>query len=147
MPMSDAPKSKLKTVMPAILFILASLLLIYFIVTPSRQRNNSSIPSIKISAEDLSIAFSKNDSSATDMYYGKPLRITGNIIETGSEEAGQPYITLQGAGTGKPDIQCVFPDSDVAPIIQSFKKGQTLTLEGVCDTLQNNVVLRGCRVP
>ncbi|HZS44822.1 MAG TPA: hypothetical protein VFC63_06935 [Blastocatellia bacterium] len=144
--MSEPSKSKLKNILPAILFILATLILVYFIVSPSRM-DNSSTAAVKISAEDLSIAFSKNDSTADDTYNRKVLYVTGTIVETGSEEAGQPFVLLQGAGTGKPDVQCIFPGSDVAPMIQSFKKGQTLSIEGVCDGLQNNIILRGCRVP
>jgi len=145
--MSEAIKSRMKTILPASLFILATLFLVYLIVSPSGQRRPTNNTAINISAEDLSSAFSANDSAAADKFNDKVVRVSGTIAEIGSNETGQPYVSLQGAGTGKPDLQCVFPGSDVAPIIQSFKKGQTMTLEGVCDGIQDKIVLRGCRIP
>jgi hypothetical protein len=145
--MSDSLKTTLKGGLPLILFVVGLLLLVYFIVVPAKKESNESTPAIEVSAEQLSAVYSSNENTAAETYGNKRLRITGAVIETGSEGVGQPYVLLQGAGSGRPDVQCIFPSSDIAPIVQSMKKGENTTLLGQCEGGQFKVILRDCRIP
>ena len=144
--MSDSLKATIKGGLPLIIFTIGLLALVYFIVVPARRDAADTTPAIETSADQLSAAFSKDENAASDSYDGKVLRIKGTIVETGSEEAGQPYILLQGGGTGQPDVQCIAPSSDIAPMIQSLKKRPEHNAEGLCVGKQIYVVLRGCRI-
>jgi hypothetical protein len=144
--MSESLKATIKGALPLTLFVAGLLLLVYLIVIPGKKDVKEQPPAIQVAADQLSQAYSSNENLANETYYDKILSVTGAIIETGSEEAGQPYVLLQGAGSGHPDIQCVFPSSDVAPIIQSIKKGQNVTLAGRCQGGQFRIILLDCRL-
>jgi hypothetical protein len=145
--MPESLKATIKGGLPLVLFVGGLLLLVYLIVPPSRKDSKESTPGIPVAADQLSIAYSTNENTASENFGNKILRVTGAIIETGSEGVGQPYVLLQGAGSGRPDVQCIFPSSDIAPIVQSMKKGQNTTLIGHCEGGQFKVILRDCRIP
>ena len=145
--MSESLKAKLKGGLPLVFFVVGLLLLVYFIVPPSSKDSKESISAIPVAADQLSLAYSTNENTAAENFGNKVLKVTGAIIETGSEGVGQPYILLQGAGSGRPDVQCIFPSSDIAPIVQSMKKGQNTTLIGHCEGGQFKIILRDCRIP
>jgi len=145
--MSESLKATIKGGLPLVLFVAGLLLLVYFIVVPSKKESTGSVPALQVTADQLSMAYSTNENTASENFGNKVVSVTGPIIETGSEGVGQPYVLLQGAGSGRPDVQCIFPSSDIAPIVQSMKKGQNTTLIGHCEGGQFKIILRDCRVP
>ena len=100
---------------------------------------------IEITAADLFAAYSENEVAANGKYKDKKLQITGTINHIGTDILDRVYITLE-AGEMLYSVQCYFVDSDEAAKVAELRKGDTITLIGVCEGMSLNVMVRQCEI-
>jgi hypothetical protein len=85
----------------------------------------------------------KNNEVGADMKYkGKILRVTGKASDIKKDILDNIYVTV---GTGKqfeiPEVQAFFDDEHAATAA-SLSKGQKITVQGRCEGLMMNVLLK-----
>lgn len=103
-----------------------------------------------ISAGALLQAFTNNTIRANDEYQGKKIRIQG-VVDVIGGESGQIGIVLSGGNEFSGDgIQCNFDDKNEITKIKNINKGNTVTVLGTVDSieqvdgLRKNVMVTRC---
>ncbi len=101
---------------------------------------------IEVSANDLWKAFSDNEVLAEKTYTGKNIKVTGVVSEINSGS----FITTANVLLNVDNamfscVQCNFQKKDVDKLAE-LKKGQTVTIIGVCSDLDLNVQVVNCKV-
>lgn len=100
---------------------------------------------IEIAAADLFAAYNENEVAADSKYEGKKLKITGTINNIGTDILDNVYITLD-TGEVLYSVQCYFKDGDEEAKVADLKKGDTVTLIGVCEGMSLNVIMKRCEI-
>lgn len=77
-------------------------------------------------------AFDANEIAAEDAYKGKIVVVQGIVNTITSDMDGNPMISFYADETGLVQVHCIFPPEDRS-IIARLKKGQTITVAGLCD--------------
>lgn len=98
---------------------------------------------IEITPAKLFAAFEDNEAAANMKYKGKLIQVTGTINDIGTDILGDPYITfetdiLKG-------VNCYFTKSSMEEIAQ-VRKGQKVTVRGICDGKLVYVLLKKCEL-
>lgn len=95
-----------------------------------------------LTADALYRAYKANEVQADSKYKGKVLKVSGVVDGIGKDMLDKPYVSLK---TSSPimTVQCFFSKSHLKTL-GNLKKGQELTVKGVCDGKLGNVMLRGC---
>lgn len=100
---------------------------------------------IAITAGDLFAAYNENEVAANSKYKDKKLQITGTISNIGIDILDRVYITLDASETLY-SVQCYFANSDEDAKVAELKKGDTITLIGVCEGISLNVTVKQCEI-
>jgi hypothetical protein len=112
----------------------------------SRTAGTTSTPQVTaVSPSQLIRDYKANEVAADQKYKGKRLAIEGSIQDLGKDILGNIYITISGSGNSFRNVQCLFADRDADQIAQ-LRKGQKVKIEGTCDGLMMNVILRKCEL-
>jgi hypothetical protein len=86
--------------------------------------------------------YENNEVGADIKYKGKILRVTGKAGDIKKDILDHIYVTV---GTGKqfeiPEVQAFFDDAHTAKAA-SLKKGQQITVQGRCEGLMMNVLMK-----
>lgn len=99
---------------------------------------------IEISAAELFAAYDENEVAADNKYKGKKLKITGTVEDIGKDILDDTYITLD-CGELIFSIQCYFANDQLSAVAE-LKKGDTITLIGVCKGETGNVIIKNCEI-
>jgi len=86
-------------------------------------------PDYHLTASELYAEYKANVLRADSRYKGRIVEVTGVIESIGKEILGRPYITLKIDDSGWGSVQCVFPKSEIDPLIQ-FSPGQSVKVVG-----------------
>ena len=108
----------------------------------SSSTPNPSAPPISVTALALASAYEENEVAADQQYNGKNLLVTGKV-ESIDTVLGSTSVTLKGKDMSIVSVQCFVDDSQKGAIAK-LKKGQTATVQGVCDGKSLNVELKNC---
>ena len=115
---------------------------------PAITSSEEEIQYIEVTANDLYGAFEDNEVKAEQTYKGKNIRITGTISEINAAEtfsSANVLLTVDNTFVGC--VQCCFNSSEDAKALANLKKGQSVTIVGVCGKLELwNVMVTGCQV-
>lgn len=116
--------------------------------TPANTSSVELIEYIEVTANDLYAAFEDNEVKAEQTYSGKNIKITGTINEINSAETfSSANVLLNVDNTFVGCVQCCFNSSEDAKALANLKKGQSVTITGVCGKLELwNVMVTGCEV-
>ena len=162
-PKRDATKNDLKIIFAIIVGTLIFFSIFVFVCTalPSSTNNekdaieetsNTSVNpllvyNIETTIKDMAQIFYENEANAYSTFYGKRVKITGNIsdisVDTSIIVNMGTTITLDEKGA-KYGVKCNFKDGD-ATGIKNYKKGDNITIVGtVSEKLINNMYLKEC---
>jgi hypothetical protein len=90
----------------------------------------------EVTANELYKAYDANEISADDKFKGKKLAVTGRISNI-SEVLGDISVDLKtGDGIGWTKVSCRMKNRDA---VSKLKKGQEITIIGICDGLTLNI--------
>ena len=90
--------------------------------------------------------YKNNEVAADEKYKGKTLKVNGFIGDIKKDITDTMYVILQSGGECElRNVQCFFADSEKEKLTQ-LSKGQVITVEGRCDGLMMNVLLRDCAI-
>lgn len=122
------------------------------------QQYNDNAPTINnkyinISAVDLVDEFNENEIGAKEKYSGKTIIVTGTIDDfTSMDLYGEnySYVVLNGSNANlflPENVQAVFEKKSEFAKLSKYKKGQEITIKGVCEgkTLLN-IIINNCSV-
>lgn len=109
----------------------------------------SDLPSVKVTATDLTKAYKANELAADEKYRGKSLEVSGKVTSI-QEVMGSIQVDIEGFkenGINIVSVKCTFPDSEKA-VVAKLVSGKNATLVGTGDgmTLNLYVGLTHCRV-
>lgn len=110
---------------------------------PARKADVYRQTPVAVNAPDLAKAFQDED-KGTEKYTGKLLNITGVAVSTGTDSADTQFVQLRGAGDA--DVQCFFKKS-AAEEGARIKKGETVTLRGICASKVIHIAVIECVFP
>lgn len=99
---------------------------------------------IEINARQLYSEYEANGVLADKNYKDKALKVTGIVDNIDKDIMDQIYVTLNG-DEYVGDIQCFFSEEYLDQAAE-LKKGQKITVTGVCEGKMMNVVLKGCTI-
>jgi hypothetical protein len=108
----------------------------------SSSTPNPTAPPISVTALALASAYEENEVAADQQYNGKNLLVAGKV-ESIDTVLGSTSVTLKGKDMSIVSVQCFVDDSQKGAIAK-LKKGQTATVQGVCDGKSLNVELKNC---
>jgi hypothetical protein len=111
----------------------------------SRSTTKSRAKLVWLSASQLVNAYQNNEISADQWFKHSGVTVKGRVDTIGKDIIGSPYITLtDGNLDGIRRVQAFFDDEYE---LLSITRGQSATVDCVCDGLALNVILRHCRFP
>jgi hypothetical protein len=99
--------------------------------------------SVKLSAVDLSSAYSSNAGDADGRYRGRVVEVSGVIDKVHS---GGVEVTLRGADKG-PEVEASLHEDVAAEMLKKMADGQRVTLKCFCEGLNQQVRLKSCVAP
>lgn len=101
-------------------------------------------PAISVSAKDIISAYESNEVSADKQYKNQKLAVTG-VVDKISIVLDQTTVTLtngeQYAFTG---VRCYFDDEAEVEKVSNLAKGDTITIEGICDGYDIEPNMKNC---
>ena len=101
---------------------------------------------ISTDAESLFAAYEANEVSADQRYKDKWLDVSGTIDAIGKDVVDSMYVTLRSGDEFQiGNVQCMFDDKHQSQLA-SLRKGQKVTLSGLCSGKFGNVILRQCEI-
>ncbi len=111
------------------------------------EKEESAEEAIKVTAQELLEAYDENGVAADKQYKGKELQVTGTVGSIGTDILDDAYITLENEEDEYAviSVQCYFEKSE-EDSIASLKAGDKVTVTGVCDGNNLNIVLKKCHV-
>lgn len=99
---------------------------------------------IKITASDLMDAYNKNEVKADNLYKDKKLKITGTVDSIGKDVLDDTYVCLKSGDEYSLDsVQCYVVKESMDKAAE-LKKGDKITITGICDGGSLNVVVKKC---
>jgi hypothetical protein len=100
---------------------------------------NRYLNAIDVTAEELLQAYRDNEVAADQRFKGKTLRVSGRVDNVGKDIGNNPYVTLGQSGLRS--IQAFFSPASESQLIP-LTKGTPIVVEGRCDGLFGNVLLK-----
>lgn len=100
------------------------------------KRDVSNETGIALTASSIVTAYQTNEVSANNEYLNKTLQITGEIAEAKADQIGKTTLLLR-SNDAFTFVFCTLKTTDT-----SFKKGDTVTVKGICTGFLSDVVLR-----
>jgi hypothetical protein len=111
---------------------------------PTAPSTSPSPVTITITAVQLWVDFDSDQDAANAKYRGKVINVTGIVNEIGIDRVDTPYVLLTSAD-GLFGVQCLFSSKDELRSAQ-LSQGQTLTIQGICQGYDLDVVLKNCSI-
>lgn len=112
--------------------------------TTATNGNRAEGSAISLSAEQVVNEYKRNEVAADQKYKGKVLQVHGQIDAIGKDLTNTMYVVLNGGGEFElRAVQCFFHDRHEAQL-GSLSKGQIVKIQGKCDGLMMNVLLKNC---
>jgi hypothetical protein len=99
--------------------------------------------SAKLSAVDLSAAYSSDQGAADGRYRGRVLEVSGVINKV---NPGGAHLLLAGAEKGPP-VEASLHEDVAAEILKTLADGQRVTIKCFCEGLSQHVRLKSCAAP
>lgn len=99
------------------------------------------IAQFTLSAQQLTNEFATNEVEATKKYVGKVINVNGTVVATTMADSVQTVL-LQGINDNS-GVFCEFVTTQKNSMI-TIKKGNQLTVKGMCTGLLLDVVLTNC---
>ena len=99
--------------------------------------------SAKLSAVDLSAAYSSDRGAADGRYRGRVLEVSGVISKV---NPGGGLLMLAGAEKGPP-VEASLHEDVAAGMLKTLADGQRVTLKCFCEGLSQQVRLKSCTAP
>jgi hypothetical protein len=99
--------------------------------------------SLKLSAAELSAAYSSDAGAADRRYRGRVLEVSGVI---GKLDPGAASLTLAGAEKG-PAVEASLHEDVAAEMVKKLADGQRVTIKCFCEGLNQDVRLKSCVAP
>ena len=103
---------------------------------------------IEVTANELYNAFSENEVKAEETYNGRNVKITGIVSEINAAEtfsSANVLLKVDNAFVGC--VQCCFNSSENAKALAELRKGQSVTIVGVCNGLELwNIIITDCKL-
>lgn len=106
------------------------------------SKTEANAPAIDITAMQLSKDYIANEVSADQKYKDKVLSVTGTVTDIAKDMTDGIYVVLAGPEDDIVSVQCSFAD-DHTDETAALKKGQKITIKGLCDGKMMNVHLSG----
>jgi len=94
-----------------------------------------------LESKQLFTEFDQNENAANQKYLGKVVLVHGRVADKAVDAKGATSLILEGsemAGVG-----CQF-DKSVTKEIEQVKKGQVISVKGICTGMLMDVVLVDC---
>ncbi len=121
----------IKKIIRVITILLALALIGYIVVLKWPQASvKSKATDVKIAAETIYQAFSKDEKAAESQYLGKVIQVTGIIDEIYVDENGAPVVILLGT-SGDP-VGVVTLEPSESSKISEYKEGQEIVVKTQC---------------
>ena len=95
-----------------------------------------------VSSQQLVEAYKTNEIEADNKLKGKWFYVKGTVEDIGKDVLGKPYIVLSGDGEFR-GVQCYIKNENS---VASLRKGNDVTVLGVCSGLTLNVLMHYCVV-
>jgi len=107
-----------------------------------------SLPSAKLSSDDLWKDFQKDPSAAQQQYFGKAVDVSGKITSLEADAAKVPNVFF-GQTSGAPGVRARLLDDKAAETLKDAKPGDRITLRCFCEGLdeKQDVLLKSCIKP
>lgn len=130
---------KTNFILSVLVVILVGLIGVWFFVffKPTHfKRDVSNETGISLTANSIVAAYKSNEVTANAEYLDKPLQITGEIAETKADQIGKTTLSL------KSDDAFTFVFCTLKTTDTTIKKGDTITVKGICTGFLSDVVLK-----
>lgn len=130
---------KKRSLIIVILFAVAigTALFLFYAKWNKPHENVESLAGIKLNAADLFQQFSENEQQATKAYNGKVLEVTGLVSDIEKNQEGKTIVQLQ-TNDLMFGINCTLEKET------TLKKGEAVTIKGVCSGFTTDVILIRC---
>lgn len=106
------------------------------------EKTEPELQYIDVTSFNLMAEYEENEASANMKYKDKPVRVTGEVTGVG-EMFDQYFVKLKGNKQIGFEVQC-FVSDDWESYIANLKKGDTVTIKGICDGKSLNVAVKDC---
>lgn len=111
----------------------------------SNSQSKQPVPSIKVTAIQLSEDYKSNEVAADAQYKGKLVEVSGTVNTIGKDILDTPYVSLQTDQYSIVGVQCMFDKNSEQQLI-NLSKGQSISLQGEVSGKLMNVIIRGCSI-
>jgi hypothetical protein len=108
-------------------------------ITPIPQQ--TTVPSITVSATTLYAAYEANTVSADNLYKNKVIAIEGKVLNVGTDILGDAYVILAGDKYDVWGIQCYFKNPQA---LANLTPGMNVRITGEVDSYLINVIVKDC---
>ena len=127
-------KKKIFFLIGLVIIVLISATWFYvFVYAKNHHRNVASESAMVVSAVDLVKAYQNNEAAANVQYLNKAIEITGVVLDTKKDQAGNTTITIQSADPFA-SVFCTLVTSGQIPV-----KGNSVKIKGVCNGFLSDV--------
>ena len=106
-----------------------------FVYSVEHRRDVQHEIAIKISATDLSSAFSKNEKLANAQFLNKAIEVRGAVLSVDFDQTGQKTVLI-GSDMDLANVFITLKDSS-----KGFKIGDTILVKAICNGFLSDVVL------
>ena len=130
---------KTNFILSLLVVILIGLISVWFFIffKPTHyKRDVSKETGISLTATSIVSAYKSNEVTANAEYLDKPLQITGEIAETKADQIGKTTLLMK-SDDAFTYVFCTLNTTDT-----TIKKGDTITVKGICTGFLSDVVLR-----
>ena len=98
----------------------------------------------RVAADSLVLTFEKDESNANTIYLGKPIEVSGRIVEITNQQDTLVNVVL-GSKESLHRVSCLMSTNQVKTV-QPYKPGDIITLRGICNGFLMDVELNRCVV-
>ena len=117
-------------------------LVAYFMYNKPHADMHRAASDFTMTSQELFAAFESDEAAANQKYLDKVLQVTGEVLETSTDEEGLVTVNLDGGGMMFGVICKLDPLSD--PARTTFPSGAEVTFKGICTGMLMDVVLVRC---
>lgn len=115
----------------------------YYLFNKPHQSIKSVDADFQVPALELVTQFQDNEDASNKKYLGKVIEVNGSVSDIATDEKGVLNITLQGSDLA--GVTCQFEKANQESALQ-LKKGQSVSIKGICTGILMDVVLVDCVV-
>ncbi|MEL6389474.1 MAG: hypothetical protein AAFQ02_04880 [Bacteroidota bacterium] len=128
----------IKTIVRILMVLIAVAMVGYIVLLkwPKASIKNQS-SALYISASDLYLDYTNDETKAASLYYDKVITVEGSIMEHYVDENGAPVVIL---GIESPSVLATLEPSE-ATKVESLKSGSSIRIKGLCTGMLMEVTL------